>query len=366
MKVKQLLQSFEPSNNETATSTGSEDEVPSSYMVPSFEQVGLNKGKIPYAIPNMLRNHQPKMLVNSMSKGDNNNNDIRMPSLSRESTISSETSASRVEDEVNGLVLTKTNKEEELLHLKQFDEYRVKPEQRIKFDRERFSYVFAKSLRPVYLMDKDLICHLPSLTFYTLSLPHYMYYEVENPHENPDVPIFSMFYNIDSKVDHIVFSVADMRDMYGEKVNRFPYIVTTPTLDNIKGKIQKVSLYWVDQKDQAEEISDEHLVTLGKYQQFLGSFKPKQKETSDISSETLPVDKKTTTSSSSSIPNAESKQQNPEEEESLIQTLIRSNGHLAADVTFLRRCIHEMAVKQKELYLRSQIDPDDTGDTPSG
>ena len=191
--------------------------------------------------------------VNSTSKGENSKNDIRMPSLSGESSISSETSASGVEDEVNGLVPTKTNKEE-LLHLKQLNEYGVKPEQRIKF--ERFSYVFAKSLRPVYLMDKDLICHLPSLMYYALSLPHYMYYEVENPHENLDVPTF---YNIDSKVDHIVFSVADMRDMYGEKVNRFPYIAP----------------YWVDQKDQAEEITDEHLVTLGKYKQpFLGRFKP--------------------------------------------------------------------------------------------
>ena len=41
-----------------------------------------------------------------------------------------------------------------------------------------------------------------------------MYYEVESLHENPDV---QTFYNIDSKVDHKVFSVADSRDMYGEK-----------------------------------------------------------------------------------------------------------------------------------------------------
>ena len=178
----------------------------------------------------------------------------------------------------------------------------------MKFDGERFGYVFAKTLRSVYLMDRDLICHLPTLTYYVLSLPHYMYYEVENPHENPDVPTF---YNINSKVYHIVFSVADMRDMYREKVNRFPYSVITPTLanDNVKGEIEKVSSYRLDQKDQAEEITDEHLVTLDKYQQqFLGSFKPKPKETGDISSETLPVNKKKTTSSSSSIPNAESKQ----------------------------------------------------------
>ena len=66
------------------------------------------------------------------------------------------------------------------------------------------------------------------------------------------------------------------------------------------------------------------------------------------------------------MPVSKANQQNPEEEEDLIQTLIRSDGYLAADVTFLRRHIHKMAAKQKELYLRSQIDPDDTGDTPSG
>ena len=101
MKVKQLLQSSEPSNNETAMSTGSEDEVPSSYMVPGFGQVGLNKGKIQYAIPSMSGNHQSKMPVNLMSK-DDNKNDIRMPSLNREGSILTETSASGVEDEVNG------------------------------------------------------------------------------------------------------------------------------------------------------------------------------------------------------------------------------------------------------------------------
>ena len=126
-KVKQFLQSSEPSNNETVMRTGSEDEVPWSYMVPSFEQVGLNKGKIPYAIPNISGNHQSKMPVNLMSKGDNTRDDTGMPSLSREGKGSSETSASGVEEEVNELVPTKTNKEEELLHLKQLDEYGIKP-----------------------------------------------------------------------------------------------------------------------------------------------------------------------------------------------------------------------------------------------
>ena len=46
----------EPSGNDIATSTAREDEVLSSYMVPCFEQIGLNKGKVPYAIPNMTGN----------------------------------------------------------------------------------------------------------------------------------------------------------------------------------------------------------------------------------------------------------------------------------------------------------------------
>ena len=191
-----------------------------------------------------------------------------------------------------------------------------------------------------------------------------MYYKVENPHENLDVP---MIYNIDYKVDHIIFSVAEMRDIYTENVSRFCYIVTALALHNTTGKVEKVSPYGANQGDQVEQITDEHLVTLGKHQQqFLGSFKLKPKEMGDIPFETPPTNKKTATSSSIK-PNAESQQQdNSEERQDLIQALIRSNGHLAADVAFLRRCIHEMTTKQKELYLRSQTDPDDTGDTPSG
>ena len=162
--------------------------------------------------------------------------------------------------------------------------------------------------------------------------------------------------------------MADIRDIYRENVSRFHYIATVPALHNITGKVEKVSLYWVNQGDQVEQITNGHLVTLGKHQQqFLGSFKPKLKETGDIPFETPPTDKKTATSSSSIKPNAESQQQdNSEEREGLIQALLRSNGYLAADVAFLRRRIHKMTAKQKEIYLRSQIDPDDTGDTPSG
>ena len=117
-----------------------------------------------------------------------------------------------------------------------------------------------------------------------MSLPHYVYYEVENLHENPDVPIF---YNIDSKVDHMVMTVADMKEIYGENVSKIPYIA--PALDNALRKTEKVSPYWANQ-GQTEEITDEHLVTLGRHQQqFLSSFKPKPKETADISLETSPT-----------------------------------------------------------------------------
>ena len=235
-------------------------------------------------------------------------------------------------------------------------------ERRIKFDRERFGYVFAKLLGPVYLTDRDIICHLPSLTYYTLSLPHYMYYEVENPHESPEATVF---YNINLKVDHIVFSVADMRGMYGEKASRIPFIV--PAVDNTKMDIEKRSPYWASQREQTEEITDKHLVTLGKHQQqFLGSFKPKPNETDDACLEIPSADRKSAPSLSA-VQNTESQQRDnstSEERTELIQALIKSNGHLV-DVAFLRRCIHEMAAKQKELYQRSQIDPDDTGDTPS-
>ena len=42
-KPKQLSPLPEPSSNDIVTSTASEDEVPSSYMVPCFEQIGLKK-----------------------------------------------------------------------------------------------------------------------------------------------------------------------------------------------------------------------------------------------------------------------------------------------------------------------------------
>ena len=61
----------------------------------------------------------------------------------------------------------------------------MKKEQRIKFDKERHIYVFAETLRPVILLNKDQICHLPSLTYYAISTLRYIYYEVENAQGKP-------------------------------------------------------------------------------------------------------------------------------------------------------------------------------------
>ena len=48
--------------------------------------------------------------------------------------------------------------------------------------------------------------------------------------------------------------------------------------------------------------------------------------------------------------------ESPEQDdrEELIQSLIRSNGHLADDVAFLKRRVQEMADKYQEAYLRTQ------------
>ena len=154
--------------------------------------------------------------------------------------------------------------------------------------------------------------------------------------------------------------------MYGEKASRILYIA--PAVDSAKKDMEKMSPYWMSQGDQTEEITDEHLVTLGKLQQqFLGSFKPKPNETGDACLEIPSADRKSAPSLAA-VQNTESQQRDnstSEERTELIQALIKSNSHLVADVAFLRRCIHEMATKQKELYLRLQMDPDDTGDTPS-
>ena len=69
-KPKQPPPLPEPSSNDIATSMASEDEVPSSYMVPHFEQTGLNKGKVPHPMPNMTGNYKPKTLSGLVGDGD--------------------------------------------------------------------------------------------------------------------------------------------------------------------------------------------------------------------------------------------------------------------------------------------------------
>ena len=83
---------------------------------------------------------------------------------------------------------------EEQSQLNKLDEWGIKREQRIKFDKERHICVFAETLRPVILSNQDQICHLPSLTYYAVPTPRYIYYEVENA---PERPGWNMLYNID-------------------------------------------------------------------------------------------------------------------------------------------------------------------------
>ena len=88
----------------------SEDEVPSFYMVPCFEQIGLNKGKVPYAIPNMTGNYKPKTLSGLAGDGD----DTIRPSACREDSVSS----GSLTLETNSPASAKNHEEEQLSHLK--------------------------------------------------------------------------------------------------------------------------------------------------------------------------------------------------------------------------------------------------------
>ena len=157
-----------------------------------------------------------------------------------------------------------------------------------------------------------MLCHYPTTCIF----------QVENPHESPEATVF---YNIDLKVDHIVFSIAEMRDIHGEEASRFHSIA--PTESNTKKDIEKMYPYWVNQGEQTEEITDEHLITLGKHQlQFLSSFKPKSNETSDAHPEIPPANRKSAPSLSA-VQDTESQQRDnstSEEGTELIQALIKS------------------------------------------
>ena len=244
-----------------------------------------------------------------------------------------------------------TTKEQSQLNT--LNEWGVEKEQRIKFDKERHIYVFTETLRPVILSNQDQICHLPSLTYYAVSTPRYIYYEVENAQERPGG---NMLYNIDIEIEHPVVSITRVKEMYSESIDQFPYIIpsTVPSVSEL------TSPYWTERR---EEVTDEHLVTLGKYQQqFLGSLNPKR----EIEPE--PVKKalvnKEREEGDPKFQGSKSSEKNDREE--LIQSLIRSNGQLVNDVAFLKKRVKEMANKHHEAYSRAQENLENPDGMPVG
>ena len=127
----------EPSDTDTTNNTGSsKDEIPSGYMILTLQPKDLNKGKTPFNLSEFKEQRIPK---DSISKH----------------TIS----------ELPEMIT------QEQPPLGKLNEWGVKKEQRIKFDKGRHIYVFAETLRPVILSNQDHICHLPSLTYYAVSTP---------------------------------------------------------------------------------------------------------------------------------------------------------------------------------------------------
>ena len=141
-----------------------------------------------------------------------------------------------------------------------------------------------------------------------------------------------MLYNIDIEIGHPVVSITKAREMYSESLNQFPYI--TPLPMPIASEL--VLPYWTERR---EEIMDEHLVTLGKHQQqFLGSLNPKR-EVEPKAREKALVDE----AKGERVPKTQrSKDLEKNDREELIQSLIRSNGHLVADVASLKRSLKEI------------------------
>ena len=155
-------------------------------------------------------------------------------------------------------------------------------------------------------------------------MPRYIYYEVENAQEKPG---WNMLYNIDTVIGHPVVSMTRVKELYGESLNQFPHI--TPSWRPAVSEL--ASPYWAESK---EQIADEYLVTLGRHQQqFLGNLNPQR--------EKVPK-------------NQGPKDPEQGDREELIQSLVKSNGHLAADVAFLKRSVEEIANKYQEACLRSQ------------
>ena len=169
----------EPSDIDTTNNTGSsEDDIPSGYMIPTLQPKNLDKGKIPFNLSEFQEQRGPKDSI-------------------REHAIS----------ELRE-VLT-----QEQSQLSKLNEWEVKEEQRITFDKERHIYVFAETLRPVIPSNQDQICHLPSLTYHAVSTPRYIYYEVESAQERSG---WNMLYNIDTVIEHPVVSMTRVKELYGE------------------------------------------------------------------------------------------------------------------------------------------------------
>ena len=280
----------EPSDTDTTNNTGSsEDDIPSGYMIPTHQQKDLDKGKIPFNFSELKEQQGPKDSI-------------------RENAIS----------ELPEIL------PQDQSQLRKLNEWGIKEEQRITFDKGRHIYVYAETLRPVILSNQDQICHLPSLTYYAVSMPKYIYYEVENVQEKP---AWNMLYNIDTVIEHLVVLMTRVKELYGESLDQFPYII--PSWRPIVP--ESASPYWAESKQQ---IADEYLVTLGRHQQqFLGNLNPQRKK----------------------VPkNQGPKDPEQDDREELIQSLVKSNGHLAADVAFLKRSVEEIANKYQEACLRSQ------------
>ena len=290
----------EPSDTDTTNNTGSsEDDIPSGYMIPTHQQKDLDKGKIPFNFSELKEQQGPK-------------DSIREHAISELPEILPQDQS----------------------QLCKLNEWGIKEEQRITFDKGRHIYVYAETLRPVILSNQDQICHLPSLTYYAVSMPKYIYYEVENAQEKPG---WNMLYNIDTVIEHPVVSMTRVKELYGESLDQFPYITPSrrPTVP------ESASPYWAESK---EQIADEYLVTLGRHQQqFLGNLNPQR--------EKVPK-------------NQGPKDLEQDDREELIQSLVKSNGHLAADVAFLKRSVEEIANKYQEACLRSQENQENSRETP--
>ena len=142
----------EPSDTDTTNNTGSsEDDIPSGYMIPTHQQKDLDKGKIPFNLSELKEQQGPKDSI-------------------REHAIS----------ELPEVLPQKQSQ------LHKLNEWGIKEEQRITFDKGRHIYVYAETLRPVILSNQDQICHLPSLTYYAVSTPRYIYYELKMPKKDQD------------------------------------------------------------------------------------------------------------------------------------------------------------------------------------